>query len=638
MNNFFKSLKIRAKLLAAFGSILLLSVFLIFFSISSINTMLRHKEANEQVDLLKLNFETLNLHAKKFMYEGFKSDDFLQHKKDASIVAFNENYQNSKDLIAQMSSSDFLRNKENKNLLNDIRITLDSIQKEFNMLVDLLQERGFKDYGSEGKLRSAIHQLENSGFAFDKASMLMLRRHEKDFFLRKDLKYQADFNARLAEFRMQLTNDPGLTGLVSYLDNYQKEFNNVVAIEKTIGLTEREGIRGRIRTYFNYIRPRLDEFRIHIKEKNETQILRTKIILGVLFSIQIIAGLIMALVYANLLTKSIKEIRNGMQKLARGIFPEKLPVRTTEEIGQTKQAFNQFVDRLHAATTFAERLGAGDERVDYDQRFSDDVLAVSLIGAHRKLVDAHQRQERINWANRGAAALGDILKNESDPINILADKILKLLVTYLNANQGALYCCIRPQTEEAYLERVATYAYGKKKFETHRIPFGEGIIGQCVLEGSPTYLRDVPKNFVKINSGLGEATPRNVLITPLKSNQLVMGAVELASFTYFETHQIEFVERIAENIATILSNKQRAEETRTLLAESQERANVLMHQEEALRQNAEELQATQDEMERQRRELQHEINLLREKLKQATAHAQQYGNEVLLEQNLNLVN
>jgi len=598
--------------------------------------MLRHKEANEQMDLLKLNFETLNLNAKKFMYEGFKSNDFLQHKQDPSIIAFDENYQNAKDLITAMSTSDFIRNDVNKNLLTDLRGTLDSIQQEFMTLVDLLQQRGFKDYGSEGKLRSAIHQLENSGFAFDKASMLMLRRHEKDFFLRKDLKYQADFNTKLTEFRLQLANNSGLAGLISYLDNYQNEFNNVVAIEKAIGLTEQEGIRGRIRKYFNYIRPRLDEFRTHIKEKNENQILRTKIILGVLFSIQIIAGLVMALVYANLLTKSIKEIRNGMQKLAGGIFPEKLPVRTTEEIGQTKQAFNQFVDRLRAATTFAEHLGSEDEFARYDQRFSDDVLAVSLLGAHRKLVEAHQRQERINWSNRGAAALGDILKNESDAITVLADKILKLLVTYLNANQGALYLCVRSQPD-AYLERVATYAYGKKKFETHRIPFGEGVVGQCVLEGSPTYLRDVPKDFLKINSGLGEATPRNVLITPLKTNQLVMGVVELASFTYFETHQIEFVGRLAENIATILSNKQRGEETQALLAESRERANALAYQEEALRQNAEELQATQDEMERQRHELQREINSLREQLK-AIVHTQQHHDKKLFEPNLDLVN
>jgi len=632
MNDFFKSLKIRAKLLAAFGSILLLSVFLIFFSISSINTMLSHKEANEQVDLLKLSFETLNLNAKIFMYEGFKSNDFLQHKQDESVTAFDQNYQNATNLITVINTSDFLNDRTNTRQLADLRVTLDSIQKEFKALVDLLQRRGFKDYGLEGELRKAIHQLENSGFTFDKASMLTLRRHEKDFFLRKDLKYQIDFNARLQEFRTQLANDPKLTGLVSYLDNYQKEFNNVVAIEKAIGLTEHTGIRGRIRTYFHHIRPRLDEFRRRIKEKNERQILRTKIILGMLFSIQIVAGLVMALVYANLLTKSIKEIRNGMQKLASGIFPENLTVRTTEEIGQTKEAFNQFVDRLRAATIFAERLGTNDEGVHYDQRFSDDVLAVSLIGAHQKLLEAHDRQERIHWANRGAAALGDILKNERDEIDVLADKILKLLVTYLNANQGALYLSVRSQ-QEGYLERMATYAYGKKKFDSHRIPFGEGIVGQCVLEGSSTYLRDVPKDFVKINSGLGEATPRNVLITPLKANQTVMGVVELASFTYFEKHQIEFIERIAENIATILANKQRAEETRTLLAESQERANALILQEEALRQNAEELRATQDEMERQRHELQNEINSLREKLKQTMPRM-----EEVLEQNLKLVN
>jgi HAMP domain-containing protein len=455
--------------------------------------------------------------------------------------------------------------------------------------------------------------VENSGFNIDKATMLTLRRHEKDFFLRKDLRYQEEFNNKISDFRSQLQDDPTLSGLIPYLKNYQSEFANVVEIERQIGLKETDGIRGRVKHAFARIRPELEIFRDGIRKRNEAEILQSKITLGILFSVQLIAGLVMAIVYSNLLTKSIKEIRNGMIHLAQGIFPEKLSVRTTEELGQTKLAFNQFVDRLRKATSFAQQLGSGDLTVQYDSNYADDVLARSLIQAQSKLAEADARQYKINWTNQGIAAFNDILKNENENIGSLADKILKQLVQFLGMNQGALYILERTGTD-IWLEREATYAYDKKKYHDHRVDVGQGLLGQCVLEGHYIYLKEIPRDYIKITSGLGEATPRNVIVVPLKVRSVVMGVIELASFQHLEQHHVEFIERIAENIATVLSNKKTNEETRRLLDESQQRANALTQQEEEMRQNSEELLATQEEMNRQRKSLEAEINRLRKEI------------------------
>ncbi len=383
----------------------------------------------------------------------------------------------------------------------------------------------------------------------------MLRRHEKDFFLRKDLKYQMEFNERFDIFRANVKTSAS-NGLLVYLDNYKNEFNNVVTIEKQIGLTENEGIRGRIQKYVTIFRPQLETFRASIKKRTEDQITETKVVLFVIFIVQIIAGLVMALLYAGLLTKSIKEIRGAMKKLAAGIFPDKLIVRTTEEIGQTKEAFNQFVDRLESATTFAEYLGSGQLKYKYDEKFADDVLAKSLITAQTKLRDADERQSRINWINEGMAKLSDVLKNESEDLGKVGNDILKLLVTYMQVNQGALYTVV--QNGEEYLERIATYAYDKERFVQERITLGSGVVGQCVLEGETVHLRDVPESFIKITSGLGESIPRNVIVVPLKYRDATMGAIELASFISLEKYQIEFIERIAEHIASILLSRQTA--------------------------------------------------------------------------------
>ena len=188
-------------------------------------------------------------------------------------------------------------------------------------------------------------------------------------------------------------------------------------------------------------------------------------------------------------------------------------------------------------------------------------MARSLLNAQDKLRAAEERQRKINWINEGAARFNDILKNDAEELEILGDRILKLLVTYLGANQGALFI-LHGSAEEGFIERIATYAYQKKKFVEEQLPVGTGLIGQCVLEGETIYLKEIPKDFVKITSGLGESTPRNVVIVPLRVRDQVAGAVELASFKFIESFQIEFIERIAENIATILTAKIAADASR----------------------------------------------------------------------------
>lgn len=503
------------------------------------------------MDVLKLRLETLDLATKEFIYEGYKSKSFLETQKTSSLQSFNENYTEAKAIITDVQSTAL---KDRALLTQNLISPLDSLQHDFNLLVALLGTRGFKDFGLEGSLRDAIHTVENSGFEFDKVTLLMLRRHEKDFFLRKDIKYQQEFNKRfdILQQQIQLTSN---ADLLASLANYKDAFNKVVAIEQQIGLSNDEGIRGRIRANFQLIRPRIEEIRSSIKKKNETEIARTQWILWIIFSVQIIAGIGMALLYAGLLTKSIKEIRGGMQKLASGIFPDKLRIHTTEEIGQTKIAFNQFIDRLRAASSFAEHLGSGELTYRYNEQYANDVLAQSLISAQQKLRHAEEQQKKINWMNEGAARFNEILKNDSEEIGVLGDRILKLMVHYLQANQGALYI-LNGSADNGILERIATYAYDKKKYIHERMDASVGLIGQCVLEGETIHLKDIPKDYIRITSGLGEATPRHVIIVPLKTRGIVTGIIELASFNAMESHHIEFMERMAENIASILANKQ----------------------------------------------------------------------------------
>ena len=133
------------------------------------------------------------------------------------------------------------------------------------------------------------------------------------------------------------------------------------------------------------------------------------------------------------------------------------------------------------------------------------------------------------------------------------------------------------------------YAWDKKKFLNHKIYKGEGLAGQAWQEGDIVYLTEVPQNYIKITSGLGDANPTSVLIVPLKVNDQIFGVVEIASFNLFQDFEMEFVQKIAESIASTISSVKVNARTQLLLEESQEMTEQMRAQEEEMRQNMEEL-------------------------------------------------
>lgn len=613
MKKWMLGLKIRAKLLAAFGSILLFSIVLIVLSINSINKIIFNKNSNEKIEVLKLCMKSQELAIQEFISEGFKEKEFQEEGKSAYLNSFNTNHQKALTILSELG-----QNFSDSLVVRSIHDDLSIVRVEFDSLINLFKKRGFKDYGLEGSLRKAVHEIENSKVKFDKAELLTLRRNEKDFFLRKDLKYKDDFlkNASIFETSISKIKDPLVPEILKKLDIYRTEFLNIIDLETEIGLTTDNGVRGKLNKQLDELRLPLETFSSSLRVTSEGEIINIIYELLIIFLIQLIVGVFLAIFYAGLITIAIKEIRNAIQMLAEGTFPEKLIVKTTEEIGQTKIALNLFLDRLQAATIFAHQLGDGNLRIEYESRFSNDVLAKSIIQMQQKLKEADERQTKINWVNEGAAQFSEIIKNEAEDISKLGDKIISFMVKYLDVNQGALYII-----EDEKLKRISTYAYGKKRYIDQTIEIGQGLVGQCAIEKQTIYLKQIPSEYVKISSGLGEATPNNVIIIPILLRDQMLGVLELASFKVLEQFRVKFIENITENIASLIFNKQSASQTQKLLNESQERAEILAQQEEEMRQNAEELQATQEEMTRQKQELEREIVKLKRRLEPDQVYA-----------------
>lgn len=253
---------------------------------------------------------------------------------------------------------------------------------------------------------------------------------------------------------------------------------------------------------------------------------------------------------------------------------------------------------INSATEFVRQIEKGNLNASITGSEETSELVQSLTRMRDQFKTFTEENEQRNWINEGLGKFVEILRSKNDTLESLSNQILSQLLKYIKANQGALYIVNDDDPEDVYIEMLACYAFDRKKHINQRIELGDGLTGQAVLEKDTIYLKDIPKSFVHITSGLGESTPRNVLIVPLKIDDRVFGVLEIASFQLLKAYEIEFIEKIGESIAATISSAKAGERTSRLLQETQQQAEEMKSQEEEMRQNMEELTATQEEMRR----------------------------------------
>ncbi len=333
---------------------------------------------------------------------------------------------------------------------------------------------------------------------------------------------------------------------------------------------------------------------------------RNTLILGIAI---IALGLTFAYLLMRNITIPINYIRDVVLKLGKGeLVEDKSTKFGNDEIGEMAIATEKLVNGLKATTMFAKNIGDGKYDSVFTPLSNQDVLGNALLEMRANLSQVADDDKKRNWATEGQAKFGELLRANTNDVNKLTDLLTLNLVKYLNANQGALYLIGDQEAGDPTLSLASCYAWDKKKHINQKIHQGEGLVGQSWQEGDIIFLTDVPNNYIKITSGLGDANPTCILIVPLKLNEQIFGVLEIASFSVIREHEIEFVKKIAETVASAISTVRVNAKTQKLLEESQELTEQMRAQEEEMRQNMEELQATQEEMERGQAESETNMN------------------------------
>lgn len=280
-----------------------------------------------------------------------------------------------------------------------------------------------------------------------------------------------------------------------------------------------------------------------------------------------------------------------------------------------QEIIKSLIANLQKAAEFISNIAKGNYEIQWaglnekNKKDNEENLVGELLKMRDQMVNVRQEDQKRMWVTEGISLFSEIVRQHQDNMEMLSDTLTSQIAKYLKANQVYLYF-VSDEDEELVLELFGCYAYDKKRYVEKTIAPGQGLVGQTYLEKSTNYLTKIPPNYVNITSGLGEATPNCLVIVPLKFNDIVEGILEIASFKPFQQHEIEFLERIGEIIASAIINIRGAVKMKKMMETMQVQSEEMRAQEEEMRQNMEELQATQEEMSRKAQEYQ---GLLEEK-------------------------
>jgi hypothetical protein len=250
------------------------------------------------------------------------------------------------------------------------------------------------------------------------------------------------------------------------------------------------------------------------------------------------------------------------------------------------------------------------DRLSLDKDVEQSSFLNAFLTLGEKIASYSEKEKEQCWIAEGLAKFSALFRNYSSDLNGLSDNVLKELVRQMNANQGALFVLDEREDTGPVMEMKAMYAYNRKKYFSKEIAPGEGLVGQCFLEGDKIYMTRVPENYAHITSGLGEAVPRTILLLPLKWNDRVMGVIEIASFSPFTSSQFVFIEKITEGLAGAIQSVKDSEKTKKLLERSEIITATLKNRENDLGESLKEMRLIQEDQLRKQEEIQKAYDLI----------------------------
>lgn len=591
--------------------LILISISVLFwlvcslFLVDRINQIISFDKARQEISRLQNDAALFRLDAENLFNtfkqiapgssSGVNNDRFeeISIQAASSLVLLNSDKQVSGNLILKRN-------------LKDADDNIQELKKKTSEFVGLFYERGDLGSGLIRQWKSSLDEMLNiprsslpqKSMDFiskieDLSADFLINRNSDDLLKIIDL-WQLERNLSLPENAINSENETRFSSFI-------EKTKSLAALYRKAGNNESTGLQAEIR--FSILR--LSDICQTLENQSEElyTTFSRKILRNFVLLIIVLGGAIMALFIVGLSKsdRSLSALRNFLTELSSGKIPDRLILSSGSEFNEMAERLNAHVESLNRKIVFADQIGEDDIKADFQPDGADDVLGNSLLKMANRLREAeeeeitHKKENEIRrWLSEGMASFGEIFRSERENLDELSFKVIKNLVKYINAAQGALYLN-NTEEEPAVIDLVSAFAFDRRKYFDRRIHYGEGLIGTCALEMEPIYLTEIPADYLEIGSGIGEAKPASLLIVPLKLENELFGILEIASFNKLEDYERGFVEQLGESIATTLASVRINEKTVRLLEKSQKQAEEMARQEEKMLQNMQELKNAQEE-------------------------------------------
>ncbi|MET0463112.1 MAG: response regulator, partial [Chitinophagaceae bacterium] len=226
------------------------------------------------------------------------------------------------------------------------------------------------------------------------------------------------------------------------------------------------------------------------------------------------------------------------------------------------------------------------------------------------------RNQEQDWLKSNLAKFTQMLQGQKD-LNTVTRRILSELAQVVNAQKGMFYILSQNEaTKNQSLKLFAAYAFGEEVESSREFALGEGLVGQVALEKERILLTNIPKNYIKIGSGLGKASPVNLIVLPVLFEKEIKAVIELASFDPFSETHLDFLSQLTESIGIVLNTIEANTRTESLLEQSQSLTDELRRTNEELQDKAHLLAKQKEEVETKNKEVEEARLSLEEKAEQ----------------------
>ncbi len=269
---------------------------------------------------------------------------------------------------------------------------------------------------------------------------------------------------------------------------------------------------------------------------------------------------------------------------------------------------------ISQVSSVAEQVAAGDYSVRLSSQGNKDKLSQSINSMVDALATKTAESDRQLWLASGLSQLNEALRQTAN-MRAMAKAACQFIARYLNVQIMTFYIL---EGEDLTLQ--GSYAFNKRKHLGDRIAIGEGLLGQAALDQEMISITDVPGDYARINSSIGDGQPSNIVVMPLVADGVLQGVIELAAFVELDDRKLDFLQALKEPLGVVIRSSSEQSLRLELLEQSQTQAEELQVQQEELKASNENLEeqtkqllASQKELKVQRDGLRDSNQLLNDK-------------------------